>query len=165
MNRLGFTSLLFLAGTSLSLIAGDRGASNAFQVGLVGSFPLSNFKDRTGSSGLGISAGWGFWKMSADSTANTFLEYRTYSANSGHATLADLGFDIQWKIQGGFYTRLGLSAERIHQPNANDTTKLGGIFGFGYRSKGSVGAEVYETHLASSNPSATTLNIAVTWSF
>lgn len=103
--------------------------------------------------------------MSPNCRAGFFVEHRIYTTDTDRATLTDFGFDIRTHIHGGFYNRLGLSGERGDFPGAGATIKLGGVFGFGYRTHGPMGFEVYTTHLAASRPSATTINAAVFWHF
>jgi hypothetical protein len=144
----------------------DAPSAKSFRAGIVGSVPLGRFRDLASSSaGFGVTAGWRFWEMSPNCRAGLFLEHRSYSTNTNRATLTDLGFDIRTHIHGGFYNRLGLSGERADFPGAGATIKLGGVFGFGYRTLGPIGLEVYTTHLAASRPSATTINAAVLWHF
>lgn len=148
------------------VLRADAPSPEPFRVGILGSVPLAGFKDVASSSaGFGISAGWRFWKMSPSCRAGVYLEHRTFSTDTDQANLTDLGFDLHTHIHGGFYNRLGLSGERVDFPGVRATTKLGGVFGFGYRTSGSLGFEVYTTHLAASRPSATTINAAVLWHF
>jgi len=138
----------------------------SIRAGFTISAPLGGFKDIASSlAGFGVAAGWRFWDMSPDCRVGLFLEHRVYSTATDRAALTDLGFDLRTRIRGGFYNRLGLSGERVVFPGDRTTTKLGGVFGFGYRTSGPLGFELYTTHLAASRPSATTLNVAVTWHF
>lgn len=135
------------------------------RVSLIGAFPQSGLKDLTSGAGVGLSAGWTFWQMSPSCRLGTFLEHRTFAMSSGRVNLSDAGMDVFTSLKGGFYNRLAVGAERIEFPGFPATIKLVGEFGLGYRFKAPLGVEVYESHLAASRPSATTLNVAVSWYF
>lgn len=164
MTRLGARSVFFLLGAASTLLAADP-PQTGFWAGVVGGFPLSDFKDRTSTSGPGISAGWSFWQIAPGSALGLYLEHRSFASNPARATLTDLGFDLRGSIHGGFYDRFGLSAERVDVPGTKATTKLGGRFGVGYRFDSPLGIEIYTSHLAASRPPATTINVAVLWAF
>lgn len=132
---------------------------------LIGSFPLSDLKDQTSTSGFGLSAGWSFWQMSPNCRLGTYVAFRSYSTRTERAYLLDAGLDLRTTIQGGFYNRIAIGAERIRLPGTTATTKLGGEFGFGYRFKAPIGIELYESRTAASSPSNSTINVAVSWCF
>lgn len=132
---------------------------------LIGSFPQSDLKELASDSGIGLSVGWTFWQMSPSCRLGAFLEHRTYSTPSERVKLSDAGMDLFTSIKGGFYNRLALGAERVEFPGFSATIKLVGEFGLGYRFKAPLGVEVYESHLAASSPSTTTLNLTVSWYF
>jgi hypothetical protein len=135
------------------------------QASLIGSFPQSDLKDQTSTSGFGLSISWSFWQMSPNCQLGAYVEHRTYSTHAERANLSDAGLNLLTTIRGGFYNRIAIGAERVDLPGATATTKLGGEFGFGYRFKSSLGVEVYESRLAASSPSSTALNLAVSWYF
>lgn len=153
-----------LLGASLPLFSGGN-TTGDFRLALLGTIPFSDLKDRGASTGIGASVAWRCWQMSESSSVQLLLEHRIYSTKPGQASLTDAGFDIQSRIHGGFYSRIGLTAERIDLTGMPGTTRLGGIFGFGFRGRSAFGVEIYEFHSASSTPSINTLNVALTWSF
>ncbi|WP_257313428.1 hypothetical protein [Geothrix fuzhouensis] len=167
MNRTAWRQILVLCVCFHSMaLRAEAPAAESFRVGILGSAPLGGFKDLASSSaGFGVAAGWRFWDMSPDCRVGLFLEHRVYSTATDRAALTDLGVDLRTRIRGGFYNRLGLGGERVDFPGDRTTTKLGGVFGFGYRTSGPLGFELYTTHLAASHPSATTLSAAVMWHF
>jgi hypothetical protein len=144
-----------------------QGSAQSLQrrVGLVASLPLSDLKDLTTGSGVGLSAGWGFLQLSPNCTLGAFMEYRSFSSPSEKISLSDTGLDLHTTIKGGFYNRLGIGAERVKFPMLPSTIKLMGEFGFGYRFDIPIGVELYESHLAASTPTTTTLNFALSWYF
>ncbi len=163
MTQKSFILLLLIASALPALAQSPRDLSR--RVDLIGSFPQSDLKASTSDAGIGLSAGWTFWQMSPSCRLGAFLEHRTYSAPSGRVNLSDIGMDLFTSIKGGFYNRLAVGGERVGFPGTPATIKLVGEFGLGYRFKAPLGVEVYESHLAASSPSATTLNVAVSWYF
>lgn len=158
------SSLLLLIAAALPSLA-QSPKEPSRRVSLVGSFPQSDLKDLASGAGIGLSAGWAFWQMSPSCRLGAFLAYRTYSSPSKRVNLSDAGMDVFTTLKGGFYNRLALGAERVEFPGSPATIKLVGEFGLGYRFKAPLGVEVYESHLAASSPSTTTLNLAVSWYF
>lgn len=159
-------SVLFIA---MGSVACQLGAGEPFpetaRGGIVATFSLSDLKERTSSFGVGINAGWGFWKASENSEVGLYLEHRVYSGAEGRTHLSDLGVDLRSRLYRGFYDRFGLSAERVESPGNRETIKLGGVFGVGYRFDGPLGIELYSTHLASSKPASSTVNLSLIWYF
>ncbi len=156
--------LLLLVASALPSLAQSPDEPSR-RVSLIGSFPQSDLKDLTSGAGIGLSAGWTFWQMSPSCRLGAFLAYRTYATPSERVNLSDAGMDLFTTIQGGLYNRLAIGAERVDIPGFPATIKLVGEFGVGYRFKAPLGVEVYESHLAASRPSTTTLNVAVAWYF
>ena len=158
---------LILALTTTSAVFGyaREPTDLGLRASLIGSFPLSDLKDQTSTSGFGLSAGWSFWQMSPSCRLGAYVAFRSYSSRTGRANLSDAGLDLRTTIQGGFYNRIAIGAERIQLPGTPATTKLGGEFGFGYRFKVPIGIEVYESRIAASSPSNSALNVAVSWYF
>lgn len=148
-----------------ALLAGGA-PEHPFRIGIVGAFPLSDFKDRTSGAGVGLSAGWAFWQVSPGSTLGLRLAHRTFGTPTDRATVTDAGFDLCTRIRGGFYDRISLgAAARVDLPGQSATTKLAGEFGIGYRFEVPVGLEVYHARLAASAPPSATVNVAVSWYF
>ncbi|WP_243318925.1 hypothetical protein [Geothrix paludis] len=164
MNQLKIPLGFLLTTMAFSSLKAEE-PKERFRVGLVASFPISDFKDSTSSAGPGISAGWSFWTISPNTSAGMYLENGWYSADSGTAVLTNLGFEMRSRLNGGFYDRYGIGAVRVKAPTSEATIKLGGVFGFGYRFSDAVGIELYGAFLASSQPPASTLNMAVVWNF
>lgn len=156
--------LLLLVASALPSLAQSPNDPSR-RVNLIGSFPRSDLKDLTSGAGIGLSAGWTFWQMSPSCRIGAFLAYRTFAMPSERVNLSDAGLDLFTPIKGGLYSRLATGAERVDIPGFPATIKLVGEFGLGYRFKAPLGVEVYESHLAASRPSTTTLNVAVSWYF
>ena len=164
MKRL-LTSLLVLLVPGSWLCQAAEPTSESFRVAVVAGIPQSSFKDLTSSSGFGFSAGWNFWSMSPNTNAGIYFENIWYSIDSQQAVLTNVGLDMKSRIKGGFYDRFGIGAIRVKLPNEEATTKLVGIFGIGYRFNKAFGLEIYSSSLPSSNPPASTLNMAIVWNF
>jgi hypothetical protein len=147
-----------------ALLAGGA-PERPFRVGILGAFPLSDFKDRTSGSGVGLSAGWALWQMTPDTTLGLRLAHRSFATPTDRATVTDAGFDLCTRVRGGFYDRFAIGAARVDLPGRPATTKLAGEFGIGYRFEVPVGLEVYHARLAASEPPSATVNVAVSWYF
>lgn len=147
-----------------ALLAGGA-PERPFRVGILGAFPLSDFKDQTTRAGVGLSAGWAFWQMTPGATLGLRLAHRSFTTPTDRATVTDAGFDLCTRIRGGFYDRFAIGAARVDVPGQPATTKLAGEFGIGYRFGASVGLEVYHASLAASKPPSATVNVAVSWYF
>lgn len=76
-----------------------------------------------------------------------------------------MGLDMKSRIKGDFANLFGIGAIRVKFPNEEATTKLVGIFGIGYGFNKAFGLEIYSSSLPSSNPPASTLNMAIVWNF
>lgn len=158
-------SILFLLVASAWPSLAQSPKEPAGRVSLIGSFPQSDLKDLTSGAGLGLSAGWTFWQMAPSCRLGAFVAFRTYGTPSERVNLSEAGVDLFTALKGGLYNRLALGAERVDLPGFPATIKLVGEFGVGYRFKAPLGIEVYESHLAASRPSTTSLNVAVAWYF
>ena len=92
MTRRGLRSVFFVFGMASTLLAADPPQTD-FWAGVVGGFPLSDIKDRTATSGLGVSAGWSFWQIAPGSALGLYLEHRSFASRPPATTI---NFALLW---------------------------------------------------------------------
>lgn len=160
MNIKSLLRIGFICGLLHPLYSGEVAVEKKIKIGVLSSLPMGSFRDNTTQNGLGLDLGIHLTSISPSTDFGIFAEYKKFTTNPRETNLAQFGFDFRTRINSHFYARYGLSAVNLKINNADRTTKLGGIFGFGYNLSKQYEIEIYESKLASSTIKVTSINLA-----
>ena len=128
MKRFGV--LFLLAGGPMALSAQSAPAWHP-QIGAVWSQPQGDLKQVSTQNGWGVMVGTQA-QQTPQGAVRFFLEYRRFKKDADTYSISDAGIVLTGAIAGPIYGFVGTSAERIHLPDRDAATKLGGRVGLGW---------------------------------